>query len=247
MTPSPPSATALAAAGALGPFFRVEPGAGPGWTTWARLCDDPVVLRGRLAEVRAVLAAGPGRPDVEPAVAASLTHLGLVARLVAPVLGTALLTGSLPVAPAAHVHLRLSGSNPLPLAVSATAAVDAGSAEEVAGSFAGHWLAPVVAPLSGAVRACHPVSPRVLAGNTTSAVAGALRMAAEARPDLAGRAAAVLDELLRAGPLAGTGRRRDDGSFVRRSCCLFYRLPGAGTCGDCVLERPRPSPGRGSE
>jgi len=26
---------------------------------------------------------------------------------------------------------------------------------------------------------------------------------------------------------------------MRRSCCLFYRLPGAGTCGDCVLdERP---------
>jgi ferric iron reductase protein FhuF len=38
-----------------------------------------------------------------------------------------------------------------------------------------------------------------------------------------------------AGPLAGTGRRLPDGRFVRRSCCLLYRLPGAGTCLDCIL------------
>jgi ferric iron reductase protein FhuF len=55
-------------------------------------------------------------------------------------------------------------------------------------------------------------------------------------PALVARADAVLDALLGSGPLAGTGRRREDGSFVRRSCCLFYRLPGAGTCGDCILD-----------
>ncbi|EFC84989.1 (2Fe-2S)-binding protein [Parafrankia sp. EUN1f] len=27
-------------------------------------------------------------------------------------------------------------------------------------------------------------------------------------------------------------------SVVRRSCCLFYRVPGGGTCGDCPLARP---------
>jgi ferric iron reductase protein FhuF len=83
------------------------------------------------------------------------------------------------------------------------------------------------------------VSRTVLEGNVTSAVAGALRMAAAARPELAEQVEAVLDALLTSEPLAGTGRRRVDGSFVRRSCCLFYRVPGAGTCGDCVLdERP---------
>jgi ferric iron reductase protein FhuF len=61
-------------------------------------------------------------------------------------------------------------------------------------------------------------------------------MPATAGPEVAGRADALLEALLRSGPLAGTGRRRDDGTFVRRSCCLFYRVPGAGTCGDCVLD-----------
>jgi len=27
--------------------------------------------------------------------------------------------------------------------------------------------------------------------------------------------------------------------FVRHSCCLPYRVPGAGTCGDCVLTASR--------
>ncbi len=27
-------------------------------------------------------------------------------------------------------------------------------------------------------------------------------------------------------------------TFRRRSCCLYYRVPGGGICGDCVLRRP---------
>jgi hypothetical protein len=27
--------------------------------------------------------------------------------------------------------------------------------------------------------------------------------------------------------------------LVRSSCCLFYRVPGSGTCGDCVLTPER--------
>lgn len=227
---------ALAAAGVLGPFFCVDERPGPDWTCWAALSADAEALRLRTDEVHAVLAAGPGSPDVEPGVVASLTHLGLVARLVSPLLGAALLSGVLPVTPVEDVHIDLTGVNPLPLAFAATSAVAIGSAEELAAAFQLHWLTPAVRPFTRAVRAFWFVSPRVLDGNVTSAVAGALRMAGTARPELAARADAVLDALLRSGPLAGTGRRRDDGSFVRRSCCLFYRLPGAGTCGDCVLD-----------
>lgn len=227
---------ALAAAGALGSFFCVDERPGPDWTSWAALNAGAKALRLRTDEVHAVLAAGPGSPDVEPAVVASLTHLGLVARLVSPLLGAALMSGVLPVTPVEDVHVHLTGVNPLPLAFPATSAVAVGSAEELAAAFHHHWLMPAVRPLTYALRAFCAVSPRVLDGNVTSAVAGALRMAGTARPGLAARADAVLDALLRSGPLAGTGRRRDDGSFVRRSCCLFYRLPGAGTCGDCVLD-----------
>ena len=28
-------------------------------------------------------------------------------------------------------------------------------------------------------------------------------------------------------------------AFTRRTCCLYYRLPGGGLCGDCVLHQRR--------
>jgi ferric iron reductase protein FhuF len=27
-------------------------------------------------------------------------------------------------------------------------------------------------------------------------------------------------------------------TFRRQSCCLYYRLPGGGLCGDCCFQRP---------
>lgn len=235
----------LAAAGALGAFFRVDERPGPDWTSWASLSAGSKALGLRTDEVHAVLATGPGSPDVEPAVAASLTHLGLVARLVSPLLGAALLAGVLPVAQVGDVHIRLSGANPLPLALAASSAVPVDTAEDIAGAFQVHWLTPAVRPLTRAVRGICAVSPQVLDGNVASAVAGALRMAGTARPELAARADGVLDTLLRSGPLADLGRRRPDGSFIRRSCCLFYRLPGAGICGDCVLNARDRGAGKG--
>ena len=229
---------ALAAASELGPFFRTDPRPEKGWTSWAALTGDAEVLGRRSAEVRAVLASGPGSPAPEAAVVASLTHLGLAARVVSPLLGAALLRGVLPVAPAERVHVRLAGANPLPMALQPDSAIEVESPGELATAFHRCWLAPAVEPLTLAVRAATSVSRQVLDGNVSSAVAGALRMAATVRPELTSRAGAVLDELL-AEPLAGTGSRRDDGSYVRRSCCLLYRLPGAWTCGDCVLGERR--------
>jgi ferric iron reductase protein FhuF len=51
----------------------------------------------------------------------------------------------------------------------------------------------------------------------------------------------VVEELVGGGSLRGHGRYvrpwpgRPEQFFVRHSCCLFYRLPGGGTCADCVL------------
>lgn len=225
---------ALATATALGPFFRVDHAAPAGAITWAELCAGDQLLDRRVDQVRAALAAGPGSPAVKPAVAASLTHLGLVARLVAPLLGAALLGGVLPVTPAHRVHLRPNGANPLPLAVVGSTDVPVRTAAELAAAMTHAWLRPVIDPLTAAVRASFALSAHVLDGNVASAVAGALRMAAAASPETGPRTAEALDAMLE-GPLAGTGRRKPDGSFVRRSCCLFYRLPGAGTCLDCIL------------
>jgi ferric iron reductase protein FhuF len=91
----------------------------------------------------------------------------------------------------------------------------------------------VVAPLAARLRTEHSVSEQVLAGNAASAVFGALRMATLARPDVADRALDVGARALAHPYLVGTGK--PDLPFRRRSCCLFYRIPGGGTCDDCVL------------
>jgi ferric iron reductase protein FhuF len=62
---------------------------------------------------------------------------------------------------------------------------------------------------------------------------------------VAQRATAVAERLLDAAPLARTVALRapeppDVGwTFRRRSCCLYYRVPGGAVCGDCVLHERR--------
>jgi hypothetical protein len=54
----------------------------------------------------------------------------------------------------------------------------------------------------------------------------------------------VVGEMLRMAPLAGMGTlvqpvpERPRRFLVRNNCCLYYRIPGGGTCGDCVLTPP---------
>ncbi len=82
--------------------------------------------------------------------------------------------------------------------------------------------------------------PRLLWGNAGSALGGAVRELTRwahrhGRPEAARRAAwlaaALLDDPDLAGTLQGPALRR-------RSCCLYYRCPGGGLCGDCVFDRP---------
>jgi ferric iron reductase protein FhuF len=49
-----------------------------------------------------------------------------------------------------------------------------------------------------------------------------------------GRGTALAGAIMSQPPLAGTARVLPPG-FVRNSCCLFYRVPGAGLCADCIL------------
>ena len=98
----------LAELARLGPFFALEThpaGSAPHaqWRPLEELLRQPGALEARVAAVRAALADAGGRQpgDVEPRVAASLTQLGLAARLICPALGVAVLTGRLlPVEPA---------------------------------------------------------------------------------------------------------------------------------------------------
>ncbi len=96
--------------------------------------------------------------------------------------------------------------------------------------------------LDAGLRERFGVSPKVLRGNAASGLVGALRVLIDRVPggvavELAG---ALLAE---GGALAGTGTFiHEEGlgvAFVRRSCCLYYQVPGGGLCGDCVLRTGR--------
>jgi hypothetical protein len=213
----------------LGPFFAVDvhdPGTVPvpPWRPLRELVDDRRRLDERVSAVRRSLARGADRPvsEVGLRVAASVAHLGLVARLVAPAVGAAA-TGTTAVDLGdAWWQDRLGGPFPLSVALG----VD---------RRAGLDLGPV-AVLTEAVAAAYPVGGRVLWGNVASAVNSAARLTGRARPDLAAVVRGLADEVLADSRVEG-GRLGSGPGFRRRSCCLIYRVYGSrrSVCGDCVL------------
>jgi FhuF 2Fe-2S C-terminal domain len=228
---------------ALGPYFAVsrhEPLAPPElpWQPLRLLVGSSEPLRQRAAEVRAALATGSGRPvgEIELRTAASVAQLGLVARLVAPALGAALIDARLLELADAWWQPVLGGPVPLSLPEAALAGVP--------------YDGPVVGALGrtlidGPVRAlvdvgaALSVSRLVLWGNVASAVNGAVAMVVKARPDLAPAAVAMAAQLLAQSPLEGTSTGFLEANFRRRSCCLIYRVAPRGSaaiCGDCVLQ-----------
>ena len=77
----------------------------------------------------------------------------------------------------------------------------------------------------------------LLWGNAASALAGGLNVGPR---DPARQA--IVRELLGRPPLAGTWTS-GPGGFLRRNCCLYYRVPGGGLCGDCGLRERDDRPG----
>ena len=173
---------------------------------------DATVKRYRTAELR---------------IGASLVHLGHAARLWSPVLACALGHGVLPDLTDLQ---RADDGAQLRLPEPVGQPVDSPSAELLYRAVVQHHLEPLEAGLSV------KLAPGLLSGNIASALVGASTALLAARPDLRPRIVGVTDSLLGIGRLAGsgtiTGPRLD---FRRRSCCLFYRIPDGGKCGDCPL------------
>ncbi|MEU6172328.1 (2Fe-2S)-binding protein [Streptantibioticus parmotrematis] len=223
---------------ALGPFFafEVHPKGSAAPEPWRVLSDlfEPGsgAFAERVAAVRAFLAAGGGRApeEIEERVAASVTHLGLVSRLLSPVLGCAAALGRIPSLDPERVRWQaeLGGTFPLSLPEDAF-----GSGGDV----------PLSAVVDGVLRPLEAValpmsvSPHILRGNAASALNGAARAATHSSSPHADRVRAVASELL-GDPYLADAFSDEDGTFRRRSCCLIYRAaPGGagGLCGDCVL------------
>ncbi|KQP77825.1 hypothetical protein ASF37_04080 [Aeromicrobium sp. Leaf289] len=201
----------------LGEFFAVEQTVtGEGWHPLAELLDGPFPDH-RVVAAHLVLRSR-SNAEVEPRVAASIASLGLFARLLSPTIGALLLDVDAP----ADLHWREQPTGTFPLAAGAWGPADLHAV-----------LSDVVEPLARRLHDAHGLSEQVLAGNASSAAFGALKMATLARPDLRDAALDVGADALTHPYLAGTG---DVGPpYVRRSCCLYYRIPGGGYCGDCVI------------
>lgn len=226
----------------VGPFFAFEIAEPGSWTPLSDLHDRPGPLGDRIGRVRETL----GSDD---RVAASIMLQGLVARLVAAPLAAVVLHGVLP--DPAGLARRPDGDDPwAPGLLDATGTRTPDPVRDPAGAAAvlsAELLDGQVAPLVDAVRGLVPVSGHVLWGNVASSLAGAGRVLDPARPGVRPALLGVLDALLATTALTGTGRllrleddRPDtDWAFRRRSCCLYYRVPGGGTCADCVLTAPR--------
>ena len=229
---------ALDLAAEVGPFFvldRWTPGAA--WRPLTELAESPDVLRERVAAARRMLAerSRVEVDEIKERATASIVFLGLAARLVSPAFACAALAEQVPDLRLDTLWWQPVAGGPWPLARSAVdgAASTGGLAEDLDARI----LRPIVAPVLDNFGRTFALSSQVLWGNVASSLAGALTMLRAARPDRADTATSLVGELLEHGTLAGTGDL-DPGapSFVRRSCCLFYRVPGAGICGDCVLD-----------
>ena len=228
--------TALGAAAELGMFFRLADPAreAAGWQPVGLLyAAGQDHLDGLLASVRATLG------DCEPRVAASLFFQGYASRLLSPQLACLAANGCVPGMSAARLAWRQPDDQVIELGLSPGAgwAADRRKLMEqlVATSFGEH-----LAPLADALRLRVRISPALLRGNAASALVSGLRMLsgplgprwrslaahALAQPDLRG-----------GGTIRAGASRAGEPAFVRRSCCLYYRVPGSGLCADCPLPR----------
>jgi hypothetical protein len=236
-------AAALRRAAAVGEFFDLAAypdtaSAGPDWCRCTELTGSggAPVLTAMVADYARRLRTR------EPRVAASLLFQGYAARVWSPVLAS-LRDGIVPDLDPAVLWLRCRPGAPVTLRLGAVGGWAGTSADLVATVVLDRLLDPMI----HALRRLTPVAPGLLRGNAASALAGALQVLVGHDPSVP-TSRAVAAQLLAAGPLAGTGVLSDrpgHPAFRRRSCCLYYRVPGGGLCGDCALTRP-PAAGRRS-
>jgi hypothetical protein len=180
-------------------------------------------------------------------VAASVTHQGLAARLWSVALACAALYGRIPALDPRLLHWDADGSAPDDLWLSDVRPLPGDAATVADTVLHGH-----LDPLATALRTHYRLAPGLLRGNAASALAGAAReldrwARRHGRTDTAARARSLAAEILAYPLLTGTGTLTGT-AFRRRSCCLYYRVPGGGVCGDCCFTRPpRSSPRAPSE
>ncbi|ORA58649.1 (2Fe-2S)-binding protein [Mycobacteroides franklinii] len=222
---------------AFGPFFAVERHAAhttplPPWRPLVELANGSRSLGDRIDGIRSSLAARAAKDpaEVDPRVAASVAHLGVIARILAPTIATAI-CGDLRISQELNElwwQDQLGGPFPLSVLEEGTSDRD-GEGTATPG--------PAIESITQCVLDETGVSERVLWGNVGSAANSAAQLIAATRPDLTHTAREVANTYLR-DPRIDGGALRAGPDFRRRSCCLIYQLTDdrSAVCGDCVLE-----------
>jgi FhuF-like iron-sulfur protein len=247
---------ALSAAAAVGPYFGWERWDADDAEPWRPLADltDGDMIAERVEAARRVLMAmaGLGEDQLPDRPVASVTFLGLVARLVSPPLGALALGGALPLPELDQIGWRPVAGGPWPVAYRNVTALPAHGLDDpaLAAAFVATTVNGLVTPVLTAFQERFRLSPRVLWGNVASALAGAAGMLADRAPEPGStvepgeRAGRLVAAVLTLPPLAAMGTytqpdpARSRRFLARHNCCLYYQIPGGGTCGDCVLTPP---------
>ncbi|WP_218002053.1 ATP-binding cassette domain-containing protein [Microtetraspora malaysiensis] len=207
-----------------------------GWRPLADLFTDPGVLEARIGETAERL------NTTETRVAASILFQGIAARMWSPSLGAAIAHDLLVDLDPGRVHWQAVTGGPLPLRATDLHGWRVHDPARIAERLHRTVVSGLLEPLAAAVQRNVKLAPGLLWGNAASALAGSVRTLARVRPELTGAAVALGRELLALSPLRDTGELAEPAPghpfFVRRSCCLYYRLPGGGKCGDCALIDP---------
>ena len=89
-------------------------------------------------------------------------------------------------------------------------------------------------PMATAMASSPGVATDLLWGNAASALVGTMTVLRINGKETE-TTKSVVRELLATEPLRSAGVLDDEGNYRRRSCCLYYRVPGGGLCGDCGL------------
>jgi hypothetical protein len=199
----------LARVASIGPFFELSTSAeDAGWQRFSGLWTDPAVLEARITATREALSV---HGAIEWRVAASLAQLNLAARVLSPVIGCAVVAGAVPVVSPDLLWWQPVLGGAFPFALVETRMRQIGLEDPASAARA--EVAPILDLLVEGTHRVGGLSTQIAWGNVDSAAEAALALVRRALGQPVGPA------------------------YRRSTCCLFYRVsPGAGLCGDCVLD-----------
>ena len=224
----------------LGEYFILPRAEGSQWRSHSDLLSGPNLIS--FVDLTRTAIANSCQCDLDQIslrVAASAFQLGIASRVLSPLIGTIICNNALPVIDPSNLYWRSAGHHPT-FSVGDTTLLEVHSTEHAAQALSDYILKPIVAPLNDGLRTLASLSPKVAWGNVVSAANGAVTVLSMSRPHLQQAGRDLVRALTETQALSGTGAF-NHGAFRRRSCCLFYQVPGSGLCGDCVLTGPETS------